>query len=422
MRIPFFSKKPVVKMATLSDYYSNQSSVTYRHNYYYAQAYAGANRYLPIDALSYPALYSVLTKITSSIASLPFKVRDSDGYNYKHKPPSVLVKARIDLALQALNSPNEHYPNSYNFMERIASALVMDGNAYIIPTRNQVGVVTKLTLGLPYSVTINNKNKGGYEYVLQIENSSKPITVSPKDITHIKLGQYYYGQEADTNLKGMPPMLVLSSTADIGKLSDDYIKQFFSNSTNGEVFMTVPMDSLNNDQMLQQLKKVEQSRGKGASTIALTEGIDIKFPPVKSAQDKGLMDLRDQQVRFMASAFGVPSELCGVGTINNIETTNRMFYRYCLLRYITAIEQAFSAYLPEGYNFVFDTTQLLRGDTETMLKIIHSGLGASQAQPYMTRNRALELLGEDKRPEPEFDKVMPAVVVQAGNNLTQDDE
>lgn len=387
-----------------------------KYNYYYIGKYGGPSKYFPLQAMQYHVLYSVLSKITSSIASLPLRVVDMEGHLYD-QVTSGEEADRIARVLRMLNRPNAHYTQRYNFFERIASALVMDGNAYMFAPRNRDGDVLYIKLAIPSSVTIQQVGKDRLQYTVQLENENANIKPYNDDIIHIRLGQHYYGYDIDSDLKGLPPLLVLSSSVDIGRQSDIYVRQFFKNSTNGEVFLSIPNEHLNSDQLAQQIKKIEKARRKGSSTISLTEGLDIKFPNAqKSPQDKGLKDLRDQQVRFLASAYGVPPELCGVGDPKSLETTNRMFYRHCLIKYVTVIEEAFTNLLPEGYKFKFDLSQFLRGDMETTLKLVQSGLGGSQTQPYMTRNQALELLGLPTRPEAEFDEVIPAVVETAGGN------
>ena len=113
---------------------------------------------------------------------------------------------------------------------------------------------------------------------------------------------------------------------------------------------------------------------------------------------------------------------CGVGDVKSIEITNRLFYRHCLIKYITAIEEAFSNLLPAGFYFKFDLTQFLRGDTDTTLKLVQAGLGGSQTQPFMTRNEARRMLGLTPMPDDDFDEIKEAVVVEAGGNASADND
>lgn len=421
MRIPFFSKaEPKTNILRLNEYDAASTGV-YKYNYLYSGRYGSLGRYFPLDMLMYPALYSVLSKITSSIACLPIQAVDAEGHLYD-KVTAGVEKARINRIMGIFNRPNLYYPIRYNFFERIVSDLVMDGNAYLYAGKNNGGELLTLNLATPQSVTISRLSDDRLRYHIQLDDHHQVLAVTNNEVTHIKIGQHYQGYDLDAALRGIPPLLVLSSSVDIGRQSDQYIKQFFRNSTNGEVFLTIPDKRLTDEQMNQAMKKIEKCRRDGKSTISLLEGVEPKFQNQKSAQDKGLKDLRDQQVRFVASAYGLPPELCGVGDVKSIEITNRLFYRHCLIKYITAIEEAFSNLLPAGFYFKFDLTQFLRGDTDTTLKLVQAGLGGSQTQPFMTRNEARRMLGLTPMPDDDFDEIKEAVVVEAGGNASADND
>lgn len=384
---------------------------------YYDKYSLGSAALLPLHQFRYPALYTAVSKIATSIATMPIRVVDENGYSYQQVAKNK-VKASIRRRLQVLNSPNPLYPTPYAFWERLATSLAIYANAYIVPQRNSVGDLLGLELGVPQSAYIVRGGvPGNPNYVLNTEYSNNRLVIPHNKIIHIKVNAHYIGeQQDDYSLRGIPPVVSLRTTIDLGDKSNEYIREFFSNSTNGEVYIEATDAILQEDQKVQLIERIEEIRRSGKSTIVLPEGAKAVHPSQRSAQDKNLADLRNQQVSFFAAAYGIPPELCGVGALKDIETTNRVFYRYCLSQYLTAIEQAFSNLFPDGYYFSFDITSLLKGDIKTCKEIVQLGLGGSQATPFLTRNEARRMLNYPPIDNPEFDIVQKAVVDQSDSN------
>ena len=411
----FKKTKQKYAMASLySGLYDGKGGVLpYEYNYYARYPFGSSSAFLPTYFLQSTALFSTVKHITSAIATLPIQIVNKEGFLYSDVERNINIKNEIERLIEIFDSPNEFYETRYVFYERIASSLVLDGNAYLIPYLDNRGNLTELKLALPQSVTI--LADGTYQLDLEYENQT--IKMRREAVLHLRLNNLYQSSQHDTlSLRGVPPITLLSTTIDISKKSDSYISQFFSNSSNGEIFLTAPSGLMQDNQASQMINKMEQFRRQSKSTLLLPDGVNVTIPRQKTAQDKNLAELRNQQIKFFASAYGIPAELCGVGEVKSVEQTNRLFHRYCLMSYITVIEQALTTFLPYGYYAKFDMNQFLRGDTRTTLELVREGLGGSQGTPFLTRNMALRLLGLTPVRDAKFDEVLDAAIVRARNN------
>ena len=115
MRIPFFSSPKVKTNVLRLNEYETAKSGVYKYSYIYSNQFKGLGRHFPIEALQYPALYSVLSKITSTIACLPIQAVDAEGHLYD-KVTTGVEKARINRLMGILNRPSIYYPIRYNFL------------------------------------------------------------------------------------------------------------------------------------------------------------------------------------------------------------------------------------------------------------------------------------------------------------------
>ena len=332
-------------------------------------------------ALSVPAVWDAVRKVSETLASLPldlFQTTEDGAAPAKGHPVRYLIRTEP--------SPNI---TSYDF-RRALFARACFGDAFARIHRNGIGRPVRLEL-MNGKVTVVELDNGSAAYVWDYKrgNSTGRETLLPYEVYHVK------GFSLDT-FRGLDVSATHRDTLGFAIGANQYGNAFFTNNASVDKVLTYPGE-LKGPQRQQLQDKIAAVTGakKTGSTLVLDGGMDLKSIGL-SPEESMLNESRGFQVNEVARVFGVPVHLLqnmDRATFNNIEMMTTLFVTLCLRPWAVQAEQEMLIKLltrqekeSETYFFRHNFEGLLRGDTATRSAFYASAV----LNGWMTRNEVRE--------------------------------
>lgn len=377
--------------------------------------WAGGQSVTVAKALSVPAVWDAVRKVSETLASLPldlFLTNEDGAAPAKGHPVRYLIRTEP--------SPNV---TSYDF-RRALFARACFGDAFARIHRNGIGRPVRLEL-MNGAVTVVEADNGGVGYIWDFRRGNKTgrEVLLPQEVLHIK------GFSLDT-MRGMDVSAAHRDTLGFAIGANKYGNAFFTNNASVDKVLTVPFE-LKGQQRQQVLNNISAVSGtnKTGSTMILDGGMTMAKVGL-NPEEAMLNESRSFQVNEVARVFGVPVHLLqnmDRATFNNIEMMTTLFVTLCLRPWAVQAEQEMLIKLltrdekeSEKYFFRHNFEGLLRGDTATRSAFYASAI----LNGYMTRNEVREkenlnrLEGLDKPLVP----VNMAIIEEDGKVETQTQE
>jgi len=359
-------------------------------------------------ALSVPAVWDAVRKVSETLASLPLDLymRSEDGANpAQGHPVRYLVRT-------------EPAPNitTYDF-RRALFARACFGDAFAYIHRNGIGRPIKLEL-MNGHVTVVQTDDGSVGYIWDYKrgNSTGRKTLLASEVLHIK------GFSMDA-IQGIDVSSIHNDTLGFAVGANKYGNAFFHNNASVDKVLTYP-GQLTPAQKAQLQANISAVSGaqKSGSTMVLDAGMTMTKIGL-NPEEAMLNESRGFQVNEVARVFGVPVHLLqnmDRATFNNIEMMTTLFVTLCLRPWAVQFEQEMLIKLltriekeSDNYFFRHNFEGLLRGDTAARSAFYASAI----LNGYMTRNEVREkenmnsLEGLDKPLVP----VNMAIIDDSGN-------
>lgn len=315
------------------------------------------NSHTPIvteeGALSISAVWACVRILSDTVGSLPIHL-----YRRTEKGREKVVK--FDL-LNVLNRPNE-YSGRFALLQHLMIGCTLWGNGYARIHRDKLYRPVRIEFLHPTEI----------EPILTYDDhlfyrDSTGLFLPPEDVIHLK--------GVSTNgYKGKSPIQVHRSNLGLAVSAQMYGERFFNQGGNMSGVFKYPATL--KPEAYQRLKHdlIAQSTGlHNAHTPLLLEGgmtyERISIPP----EDAQFIATRKFQKTEVATIYGVPPHMIADlerATNNNIEHQGMEFVQYCLMSYITRLEEEFNRKLlrddeADEYYFLFSLNGLLRGDAKT---------------------------------------------------------
>ena len=332
-------------------------------------------------ALSVPAVWDAVKKVSETLASLPFDIfrkTDTGSQPAEGHPVRYLIRTEP--------SP---YVSSYDF-RRALFARACFGDAFARIHRNGIGRPVRLEL-MSGGIQVLEKEDGTNVYVWDWSRAGQSgrVVLMPQDVIHIK------GFSMDTK-QGMNVAAMHRDTLGFAIGANQYGNAFFTNNASVDKVLTYPgmLTKAQNDQLQNKIASVSGSR-KSGSTLVLDAGMDLKTIGLNPEQSM-LNESRGFQVNEVARVFGVPVHLLqnmDRATFNNIEMMTTLFVTLCLRPWAVQSEQEMGIKLltrdeKETGNLFFrhNFEGLLRGDSASRSALYASAI----LNGWMTRNEVRE--------------------------------
>ncbi len=334
------------------------------------------------DILSYHAVYSCITLISSDIAKLRVKLVEADA-------SGIWSEARGSDRFKVLAKPNKMQTRIQFFESWLLSKLTR-GNAYILKGRDASGLVDSMHVLDPSLVQPMIADDGSIYYQLNADNIAglhEPLLVPAREIIHDRFNCLFHP------LMGVSPLYACGLAATQGLHIQENSVRFFSKGATAPGVLTAPGEITN--ETAERLKahwEAEYSGADNAGKVAVL-GDGLKYERMgMSAVDSQLIDQLKWTAEVVCSVFHVPPYMIGVGQMppyNNIQALNQQYYSQCLQILIEAAELC----LDEGLELEpdtgteFDLDGLLRMDTATLIEAEAKAVGAGIKSPDEARKR-----------------------------------
>jgi HK97 family phage portal protein len=262
------------------------------------------------------------------------------------------------------------YPNNFmirkNFIYKIVSDMISTGNSVVFPTE-QEGLLDNLTIWDINSVSF----KGGFE---QYEIQYKQQRFDPDELLHFVLipddALPFKGQGFIPIVKDTIANIIQANTTKTGFLKSKWRPSLIIKVESDAEGMQVK------DEREKILNSYVGDTESGEPWIVPASEIDVKEVRPLSLQDLAIQESLELDKKAVASAFGVPAFMVGVGTFNKDEYNN--FISTVVMPIAKIIEQEMTkklVYKPTWY-FRFNAKSLMQynlGELTTHVKEMVSG-------------------------------------------------
>jgi HK97 family phage portal protein len=264
------------------------------------------------------------------------------------------------------------------FYEQIVTSFKLDGNAYILTVRDDMGDVKELYVLNPRNIRIERLGPGEpLIYFVKIKDLQGVYEqrLTNKELLHIPdfrlPGEFY----------GLSPIAACRTTLGAAMAADTYAASYFGNAANPGGVVEVPGE-LTQEQAsdIGRDWNLTHTGPYRAGKIGILSGGASFKPLTINAQDAQLLDTRRFSVEEIARIYRIPLALLGhpvAGAMSfaSVEAQNLSFVQYSLRPILERIEQSLSTLLPEPDGFIrFNLDALLRGTTNERYDAYTKGL------------------------------------------------
>lgn len=333
------------------------------------------------SALSVPAVWDAVKKVSETLASLPF-----DLFKKTDEGSAPAMGHAVRYLVRTEPSPNV---TSYD-LRRALFARACFGDAFLRIHRNGIGRPVRLEL-MKGNVYVGETDEGGAFYVWYWKRGSKTgtETLLPQEVVHIK------GFSLD-GVKGLDVSEVHRDSLGFAIAANKYGSKFFANNAGVDKVLAYPQP-LTPLQMETVQRNIAAKSGtdRVGSTMVLDGGAKLEKIGL-SPEEAMLNESRNFQVNEVARVFGVPVHLLqnmDRATFNNIEMMTTLFVTLCLRPWAIQMEQEFAMKLltrdekeSDTLFFRHNFEGLLRGDTASRASFYASGI----LNGWITRNEVRE--------------------------------
>lgn len=350
---------------------------------YVHEPYAGAwqqnMEIKPKTVLSYYAVFSCISLISSDIAKMPPRLmkQDSNGVRREIKTGKIA----------SLYSRPNAFQNRIQFFEHWLNSKLCEGNTVALKIRNNRGEITGLRLLDWNKVTPLVADDGSVFYQINPDNMAgieSSVTVPAREVIHDRFNCLFHP------LIGLSPIYAAGLAAMQGHHIQESSAYFFRNGGKPSGVIEVP-GSITEENA----RKIKENwdtgyTGENAGKTAILSNGAKYVPRTVSAADAQTVEQLRMTAQIVCSVFHVPAYKVGIGelpTHDNIEAQDQQYYSQCLQSLIESIEllldEAFELEGDTGTEF--DVNALLRMDSERRIKSLGEGVKNTILTPNEAR-------------------------------------
>lgn len=318
------------------------------------------------SAMRTSAVYSCVTLIAHTIASLPLKI-------YRGKPNGEAVEQTESIAYYLLHNEPNPAMTSVVWREIMVANLLLGGNAYAAIGKSKGGVLMDL-YPIAYQNVTGHRKDGRNLYTIRLNTGESEI-LDQSQMIHVPGLSY----------DGLTGLSVISHGAreavGLALGTEEHGARVFSNGASLNSVLTHPKNLSEAAQKRLKAQFEEQHTGLSnvAKTLILEEGMSVSNVSM-SQHDAQYLETRLFQVEDIARFFRVPPHLIGHHTKqtswgSGIEQIVLGFLTFTLVPWLVRFEQELTRKLfPRSPFYVqFKTQGLLRGDSSARSAYYASG-------------------------------------------------
>lgn len=332
----------------------------YRQNVVYANT--------PETAMKISAVYRAVNLISSGLASLRMEYKRKDRVKDYFKLYDTNGGRMMNWLLGV--EPNERM-NSYTLFRNLVAGILLRGNAYVYPERDELGNVRAFYLLSPDSVV--------YDVLTNLYHVSDPIneiyrTLTSQEVLHFKNVSKDGGYTGVSTIRYAAMTLGIAATSDTETLkrfaTGGRFKAILKNSTNVRGF-----GEYQDEQLKGHGSDLQDAINRGDDILVVKGDAEVS-PLSMTSADMQFLESRKFTIREIARFFNVPpSKLMDDSNSNykSVEVSNIAFYAEALQPIVTEIEREFMAKMLNvhtylDYKFCFNLKSLYALDLESKAK------------------------------------------------------
>jgi len=329
------------------------------------------------DASAFHADFACKTLIARDIGKLRIKLSEKDNNDIWSETTSPAFSP-------VLRRPND-YQTRNQFYECWMLSKLSRGNTYILKVRDDRNVVTGLHVLDPTRVQPLVSDDGAVYYRLNSDNLAgiDDITVPAREIIHDRFNCLFHP------LVGTPPVFASGLSSLLGLNAQKTSALLFENASQPGGMLIYPGE-INEVEEQRVKEQFEQrfSRANLGRVAILSAG--ARYEKVAMTHVEGQMvESLKWSAEVVCSVYHVPPYKVGVGALptytNNVQALNVEYYSQALQSHIEEIEELLDHALGIGWavgmGTEFDTENLLRMDSITLMTTIRDAVGAGVMSP-----------------------------------------
>lgn len=330
--------------------------------------------------LASSAVFACVDLISSDVAKLRTKyVKLIDGVWQESAAPRYT---------NVLRKPNP-YQTRFQFFKTWIGSKLTHGNAFILLTRNSMGVVIQMDVLNPRYVVPLVAPDGSVFYQITMS----PLQVSPLDAWVVPARDMIHdrGMTSWHPLIGMTPIAACAASATLSNAISTNSAAFFSNAARPSVFMSAPA-AISSETAARLKAQVESGySGNNAGKVMVGgDGLTLTHMTMSGADAQTIEQLK-WTAEDVARCFHVPGHKIGLDTgsrtANSSAIYESMYYSDCLQAYLESIELLLDdgLNLPDDSSLKFDTKGLMRMDESAQHTANAQAIGAGYMKPNEAR-------------------------------------
>lgn len=302
------------------------------------------------EALRLSAVYACVRLIADTISTLPvdqYIRRDGERRPYRPK------EAWVDQPCLLMDRPT--------FYAQVLVSLLLDGNAYCVISRDELGQVVELHVLNPTDVEPKNGQRGK---TYRIKSSGRVLQAN--EVLH--LTELLLPGEP----KGVSRVDRAKDTLGLGLALEEYAGRFFGNGANagGVIEWPKPLTQEQAKTLVDTWEGGHKGLRRSHRPAVLADG--AKFVPTSvNPSESQLLEERRFAVEEVARIYRVPPFMLGVTTAGSmsfasVEQQGLFFAQHTIAPYVAKLEAAFSSLLTTPGTFLrWNLSALVRADLST---------------------------------------------------------
>jgi len=327
-------------------------------------------------ASSFHADFACKTLIARDIAKLRVKLVEKDKNDIWSETTSPAFSP-------VLRRPND-YQTRNQFWECWMLSKLSRGNTYVLKVRDDRNVVTALHVLDPTRVQPLVSDDGAVFYRLSSDNLAgiDDIVVPAREIIHDRFNCLFHP------LVGTPPVFASGLASMVAINGQKASALLFENASVPGGILTLPGEvNQEEEQRFKEQWELRFSKSNLGRVAVMTGGVKYEKMTMTNLEVQMIENLK-WSAEVVCSVYHVPPYKVGVGALpsyDNVQSLNVEYYSQALQSQIEEIEELLDAALGIGWGVgtgtEFDTENLLRMDSITLVTTIQQAVGAGVMSP-----------------------------------------
>jgi HK97 family phage portal protein len=339
-------------------------------------------------SLDYATIYKTQHEVRTVIDFLSRNISQIPLHAYEKQSDNGRVRSSNDALVSTLDQP-DLYTTRSRFFEFLVKDLCIYDEAIRLKVKGDNGRIALVRIP-PSLVTIVGDNWLRPEKY-RITGKSGVVEYTPEQVIHI------HGYDPTDLRRGLSPLETLRQLLGEQQAASEHREMLWRQGARAALVIERPLGAPTwSDTARSRFKHDWDSSYSGVNnagkTAVLEEGMIAKPLETFSARDSQYFEASQLAREVVASAYGVPAGLLGLGNVNYSSLTeqHRQLYQDCLAPYLTILQEEFEIQLLPEFNagkstyLEFQLQEKLRGSFEEQAAVLQASVGA----PYLTRNEA----------------------------------